>query len=67
LYHPPVNVPFLDPEQLDMHNGSLKVTIYEPTDARQAMGSKAGFKQPSTPAPRTPPPAAEPFIENYVP
>lgn len=50
-----------------MHNGSLKVTIYEPTDARQAMGSKAGFKQPSTPAPRTPPPAAEPFIENYVP
>lgn len=63
---PPVTVPFADPRELKPHGGSLKVSLYEPTDIRLNLSRQRDAVK--TPRNRTPAPAnREPFIENTAP
>ncbi|CAG9322879.1 unnamed protein product [Blepharisma stoltei] len=71
LYHYPVAVPLYDPALLRQKEGTLKLTVFEPTTTRLDTNSRAqslgSVHRPGSLASFKPPQKIEPFLENQTP
>jgi hypothetical protein len=67
LYRPPITVPIYDTDQLTQADGTLKITVFEPSAERYMQPASRRSRGNGAPA-RDEPPAGrrEPFIENQT-